>query len=167
MILTIFSSLRIRSNTNSGLTMEISKNRTIRKGRSRRSKEFRNWHTWRSQRQRNHTKRQISTRIKKTLRQKQATAFFETRRSSSQALSEKSDRHKLLSPWEGPFKVSKVQGPGTYELTTMDDIPLKNTWHISHLRRFYAWNAILEYHTRQSSIKNVSSDTLPKATSWR
>jgi hypothetical protein len=46
--------------------------------------------------------------------------------------------HKLLSPWEGPFIVAKVTGPDTYELMTEDGVEVRNTWHISQLRRFYA-----------------------------
>lgn len=49
----------------------------------------------------------------------------------------KEGRHKLLSPWEGPFKVKTAIGPGTYELTTMLDEPIKNTWHMSQLKKFY------------------------------
>jgi hypothetical protein len=48
-------------------------------------------------------------------------------------------RHKLLSPWEGPFIVVKVSGPGTYKLMTKDGEEVRNTWHISQLRKFYAW----------------------------
>jgi hypothetical protein len=47
-------------------------------------------------------------------------------------------RHKLLSPWEGPFIVAKVSGPGTYKLMTEDGAEVRNMWHISQLRRFYA-----------------------------
>ena len=47
-------------------------------------------------------------------------------------------RHKLLSPWEGPFIVTKVTGLGTYKLITEDRKEVNNTWHISQLRRFYA-----------------------------
>ena len=47
-------------------------------------------------------------------------------------------RHKLLSPWEGPFIVTKVIGLGTYKLITKDGKEVNNTWHISQLRRFYA-----------------------------
>jgi hypothetical protein len=46
--------------------------------------------------------------------------------------------HKLLSPWKGPFIVTKVIGPDTYELMTEDGIEVRNTWHIIQLRRFYA-----------------------------
>jgi hypothetical protein len=42
-------------------------------------------------------------------------------------------RHKLLSPWEGPFIVTKVTRPGTYELITEYEIQVKNSWHISQL----------------------------------
>jgi hypothetical protein len=46
--------------------------------------------------------------------------------------------HKLFSLWEGPFIVAKVSGPGTYKLMTEDGEKVRNTWHISQLRRFYA-----------------------------
>ena len=49
-----------------------------------------------------------------------------------------SGRHKLLSPWEGPFIVSKVTRPGSFELITEDDDPVPNSWNIDQLRRFYA-----------------------------
>jgi hypothetical protein len=47
-------------------------------------------------------------------------------------------RHKLLSLWKGPFIIAKVFGLGTYKLTTEDELEVRNTWHISQLRRFYA-----------------------------
>jgi hypothetical protein len=31
-------------------------------------------------------------------------------------------RHKLLSPWEGPFIIAKIIGPGTYKLIIKDGI---------------------------------------------
>jgi hypothetical protein len=46
--------------------------------------------------------------------------------------------HKLLSPWEGLFIITKVSRPGTYKLMTEDGVKIRNTWHISQLRRFYA-----------------------------
>ena len=52
-------------------------------------------------------------------------------------IQKKDGRHKLLSPWEGPFIVKTTIVPGTYELMTPDEIPVKNTWHISQLKRFY------------------------------
>jgi hypothetical protein len=47
-------------------------------------------------------------------------------------------RHKLLSPWEGPFIVSKVTRLGSFELMIEDGVPIKNTGHIDQLHRFYA-----------------------------
>jgi hypothetical protein len=47
-------------------------------------------------------------------------------------------RHKLLSPWEGPFIISKVTRPGSFELMTEDGTPIKNSWHIDQLWRFHA-----------------------------
>ena len=46
-------------------------------------------------------------------------------------------RHKLSSPWEGPFVVSKVLRPGTYKLKNADGEELANAWNIEQLRRFY------------------------------
>jgi hypothetical protein len=42
-------------------------------------------------------------------------------------------RHKLLSPWEDPFIVTKVTGLGTYELMIEDGIQVRNSWHIGQL----------------------------------
>jgi hypothetical protein len=46
--------------------------------------------------------------------------------------------HKLLSPWEGPFIITKVSRLGTYKLMTEDGEEVKNMWHINQLRRFHA-----------------------------
>jgi hypothetical protein len=37
-----------------------------------------------------------------------------------------------------PFIIAKVTGPGSYELMTEDAVPVRNSWHIRQLRRFYA-----------------------------
>lgn len=47
-------------------------------------------------------------------------------------------RTKLTSPWDVPFIVSRVLGPGTYRLQTKDGDELPNPWNIEHLRKFYA-----------------------------
>jgi hypothetical protein len=46
--------------------------------------------------------------------------------------------HKLLRPWEGPFIISRVTESGSYKLITEDGVPVRNSWHISQLQRFYA-----------------------------
>jgi hypothetical protein len=46
--------------------------------------------------------------------------------------------HKLSSPWEGPFTVAKVTGPGSYRLQTLEGEDINNSWNIDQLRRFYA-----------------------------
>jgi hypothetical protein len=46
--------------------------------------------------------------------------------------------HKLSSPWEGPFTVEKVTGPGSYLLQTLEGEDVSNTWNIDQLCRFYA-----------------------------
>jgi hypothetical protein len=47
-------------------------------------------------------------------------------------------RHKLSSPWEGPFTVAKVTGPGSYRLRTLEGEDVSNSWNIDQLCRFYA-----------------------------
>jgi hypothetical protein len=46
--------------------------------------------------------------------------------------------HKLSSPWEGPFIVAKVTGPGSYRLQTLEGENIRNSWNIDQLCRFYA-----------------------------
>jgi hypothetical protein len=48
--------------------------------------------------------------------------------------------HKLSSPWEGPFEVTKVTWPTSYRLAYLDGTVLPNSWHIDKLRRFYPWS---------------------------
>ena len=45
--------------------------------------------------------------------------------------------HKLNSPWEGPFSVKTVTGPGSYRLQTLEGEEIDNSWNIEHLCRFY------------------------------
>jgi hypothetical protein len=46
--------------------------------------------------------------------------------------------HKLSSPWEGPFTISKVTGPGSYRLQTLEGEDISNSWNVDRLCRFYA-----------------------------
>jgi hypothetical protein len=46
--------------------------------------------------------------------------------------------HKLSSPWEGPFTVAKVTGPGSYRLNTLEGEDVNNSWNVDRLCRFYA-----------------------------
>jgi hypothetical protein len=46
--------------------------------------------------------------------------------------------HKLSSPWEGPFTVAKVTGPGSYRLQTLEGEDINNSWNIDQLCQFYA-----------------------------
>jgi hypothetical protein len=38
--------------------------------------------------------------------------------------------HKLSSPWEGPFTVARVSGPGSYCLQTLEGDDITNSWNI-------------------------------------
>jgi hypothetical protein len=46
--------------------------------------------------------------------------------------------HKLASHWEGPYMVKQVTRPTSYRLCDLDGVDILNSWHIDHLRRFYA-----------------------------
>jgi hypothetical protein len=46
--------------------------------------------------------------------------------------------HKLSSPWEGPFTIAKVTGPGSYHLQTLEGEDVNNSWNVDQLCRFYA-----------------------------
>jgi hypothetical protein len=41
-------------------------------------------------------------------------------------------------PWEGPFTVAKVTGPGSYRLQTLEGEDINNSWNVDQLCRFYA-----------------------------
>ncbi|XP_074326562.1 uncharacterized protein LOC141664508 [Apium graveolens] len=43
---------------------------------------------------------------------------------------------KLQPNWEGPYKVIEVVRPGTYKLKTLTGKAIRNTWHVSRLRKF-------------------------------
>jgi hypothetical protein len=45
--------------------------------------------------------------------------------------------HKLTSPWEGPFSISKVTSPGSYWLQTLEGEDIRNSWNVDQLCRFY------------------------------
>jgi hypothetical protein len=46
--------------------------------------------------------------------------------------------HKLSYPWERPFIVAKVTGPGSYRLQTLEGEDVNNSWNVDQLYRFYA-----------------------------
>jgi hypothetical protein len=45
--------------------------------------------------------------------------------------------HKIISPWEGPFTVARVTGPGSYRLQTLEGDDISNSWNVDQLCRFY------------------------------
>ena len=47
------------------------------------------------------------------------------------------NRHKLSTPWEGPYIIAEVLQPGTYKLKTDDGKAIANAWNIEQLCRFY------------------------------
>jgi hypothetical protein len=137
-MLTFFPSIWIRSRATSRPDLDIPKNWTIRGGRSRTHPKIGTWQYTRSQ---SNTTLQ-SARYLQGLRRHYNKS---TKQRSVQVgdlvlwrIQKTDGRHKLLSPWKVPFIVAKVTEPGTYELTTEDGIEVRNTWHISQLRRFYA-----------------------------
>jgi hypothetical protein len=47
------------------------------------------------------------------------------------------DKHKFLSPWEGPFIIVDVAAPGAYVLVDVDGGMLPNTWNANQLLKYY------------------------------
>ncbi|GAA0160627.1 hypothetical protein LIER_39070 [Lithospermum erythrorhizon] len=46
-------------------------------------------------------------------------------------------KNKLSPKWEGPYKISKVVGPATYELSHLNGRLINHTWHATKLRKYY------------------------------
>jgi hypothetical protein len=46
-------------------------------------------------------------------------------------------RHKLSTPWEGPYIAMEVTWPGSYKLSQKDGTLFGNSSNIEHLRKFY------------------------------
>ena len=47
------------------------------------------------------------------------------------------DKHKLLTPWEGPYSIAEVIRTGTYKLKDSDSNILTNSWNIEQLRHLF------------------------------
>jgi hypothetical protein len=47
------------------------------------------------------------------------------------------DKHKFLSPWEGPLIIVDVAAPGTNVLAEVDGAMLLNIWNADQLRKYY------------------------------
>ncbi|GAA0186489.1 hypothetical protein LIER_33777 [Lithospermum erythrorhizon] len=44
---------------------------------------------------------------------------------------------KINPKWEGPYRVRRVIGPGTYELLELSSRVIKHTWHEIYLKKYY------------------------------
>jgi hypothetical protein len=66
--------------------------------------------------------------------------------------------HKLSSPWEGPFTMARVTGPGSYRLQTLEGEDVNNSWNVNQLCRFYALFTRL---LRGSSLHDYINTPLP------
>ncbi|GAA0138844.1 hypothetical protein LIER_00510 [Lithospermum erythrorhizon] len=51
--------------------------------------------------------------------------------------SKRKKQDKLNPKWEGPHKIRRVIGPGTYELEVLSGKTIKHTWHGIYLKRYY------------------------------
>jgi hypothetical protein len=47
------------------------------------------------------------------------------------------EKHKYLSPWEGPFIIVDVAALGAYVLAEVDGAMLPNIWNADQLRKYY------------------------------
>jgi hypothetical protein len=57
--------------------------------------------------------------------------------SSSFVSRTRKDYTSSAPPWEGPFTVAKVTGPGSYRLQTLECEDVNNSWNVDQLCRFY------------------------------
>lgn len=53
------------------------------------------------------------------------------------ATSQPMTTRKLKPTWEGPYKINKVIGQGTYQHSQIDGTPVNNTWNGIHLKKIY------------------------------
>jgi hypothetical protein len=54
--------------------------------------------------------------------------------------------HKLSSPWEGPFSVSKMTGPGSYRLQTLEGEDMSNSWNVDQLCDYSMGPGLYDYY---------------------
>ncbi|GAA0164997.1 hypothetical protein LIER_20507 [Lithospermum erythrorhizon] len=47
------------------------------------------------------------------------------------------DKDKLSPKWEGPYRISRMIGPGTYELERLNGDMISRIWHASNLVKYY------------------------------
>ena len=56
----------------------------------------------------------------------------------------KDPREGMLSPnWEGPYRVVRINRPGTCWLKKLDGRLVPRPWHVEHLRKYYIQQALL------------------------
>jgi hypothetical protein len=60
--------------------------------------------------------------------------------------------HKLSSPWEGPFTIAKVTGPGSYRLQTLEGDDINNSLNIDQLCRIYTLSTRLPWGLKSISL---------------
>ncbi|GAA0186791.1 hypothetical protein LIER_34079 [Lithospermum erythrorhizon] len=47
-------------------------------------------------------------------------------------------KDKLSPKWKGPYRISCMLGPSTYEIKTMNGDAIPCTWHVSYLSKYYS-----------------------------
>lgn len=89
---------------------------------------------------------EATTRVK--LQQQKTAAYFNKKVRNKKflvndlvlqetAVSQPSMARKFKPTWEGPYKIIKIIGQGTYRLSSLDGTPINNTWNGVHLKKFY------------------------------
>jgi hypothetical protein len=137
-VLTFLPGVWIRSSTTSRLDLDLTKDRAVWRRRSWTHSKARIRQQRRSQSQCYSTIHSLSPRFEMPLWQNTQPRTVQVEDLVLCWIQKTDGCPKLLNPWEGPFIISRVTGPGSYELMTEDGVPVKNSWHISQLRRFYA-----------------------------
>ncbi|GAA0154547.1 hypothetical protein LIER_12494 [Lithospermum erythrorhizon] len=55
---------------------------------------------------------------------------------SNSGITHPKNKDKLSPKWEGPYRMSRRLGPGTYELKRMNGEAIPRTWHASNLAKY-------------------------------
>ncbi|GAA0169923.1 hypothetical protein LIER_24301 [Lithospermum erythrorhizon] len=56
---------------------------------------------------------------------------------SQYSITHPKNKDKLSLKWEGPYRMSRILGPGTNELEQMNGETIPRTWHASNLAKYY------------------------------
>ena len=137
-ILTFLPGVRIRSSTTRRLDLDVTKDRTIRRRRSRTHPKIRTRQYRRSQSKRYPAISKIPPRTKAPLQQEYSVSIITSRRLSTKKNTKNRRTPQTTQSIGRSFYRRKSHRTRHIKAITEDEKEVNNTWHISQLRRFYA-----------------------------